>query len=163
MKFSGGGGRAFIRGKIFRTKITQKCEFSCKKLNEIDITTGFDRSSHQFYNYDCKSWLIKLTLWTYSHRISRNLSEKKRRDQFNSLIQELCSMVSTKNRKMDKSAVLRCTISFLRAHNGKWLADCTKKVLIIVLTIRPKIITMFVLIAAYKHKRPPIILWSYKP
>ncbi len=32
-------------------------------------------------------------------------------------------MVSTKNRKMDKSAVLRCTISFLKAHNGKTGSD----------------------------------------
>lgn len=48
---------------------------------------------------------------------SRNLSEKKRRDQFNMLINELCSMVSTNNRKMDKSTVLRSTISFLRNHS----------------------------------------------
>nr|XP_037270730.1 circadian locomoter output cycles protein kaput-like [Rhipicephalus microplus] len=50
-------------------------------------------------------------------RKSRNLSEKKRRDQFNMLINELCSMVSTSSRKMDKSTVLRATIAFLRAHN----------------------------------------------
>eukprot|EP00057_Strongylocentrotus_purpuratus_P018080 XP_011672554.1 PREDICTED: circadian locomoter output cycles protein kaput [Strongylocentrotus purpuratus] len=50
-------------------------------------------------------------------RKSRNASEKKRRDQFNVLIQELCSMVSTKTRKLDKSAVLRATIHFLKAHN----------------------------------------------
>ena len=54
-----------------------------------------------------------------SHRKSRNASEKKRRDQFNVLIQELCSMVSTKTRKLDKSAVLRATIHFLKAHNGR--------------------------------------------
>ncbi|XP_013774889.1 circadian locomoter output cycles protein kaput-like isoform X1 [Limulus polyphemus] len=48
---------------------------------------------------------------------SRNLSEKKRRDQFNMLINELCSMVSTSNRKMDKSSVLRSTIAFLRSHS----------------------------------------------
>ncbi|XP_075543375.1 circadian locomoter output cycles kaput protein Clock [Dermacentor variabilis] len=33
------------------------------------------------------------------------------------LINELCSMVSTSSRKMDKSTVLRATIAFLRAHN----------------------------------------------
>ncbi|XP_042904099.1 neuronal PAS domain-containing protein 2 isoform X2 [Parasteatoda tepidariorum] len=48
---------------------------------------------------------------------SRNLSEKKRRDQFNMLINELCSMVTSNSRKMDKSSVLRATISFLRNHN----------------------------------------------
>ncbi|KAJ8983465.1 hypothetical protein NQ317_014923 [Molorchus minor] len=52
-----------------------------------------------------------------SKRKSRNLSEKKRRDQFNLLINELSSMVSTGGRKMDKSTVLKSTISFLRNHN----------------------------------------------
>ncbi|CAL8079462.1 unnamed protein product [Orchesella dallaii] len=52
-----------------------------------------------------------------SKRRSRNLSEKKRRDQFNILINELSSMVSTSPRKMDKSTVLKATIAFLKAHN----------------------------------------------
>ncbi|CAH1723013.1 unnamed protein product [Aphis gossypii] len=46
-------------------------------------------------------------------RKSRNLSEKKRRDQFNNLINELNRMLSTTNRKMDKSTVLRTTINYL--------------------------------------------------
>ncbi|CAG9558267.1 unnamed protein product [Danaus chrysippus] len=50
-------------------------------------------------------------------RRTRNLSEKKRRDQFNMLVNELGSMVSTNNRKMDKSTVLKSTISFLKNHN----------------------------------------------
>ena len=50
-------------------------------------------------------------------RKSRNLSEKKRRDQFNTLITELGSMVSQNNRKMDKTTVLKTTISFLKQHN----------------------------------------------
>ncbi|KAL1518370.1 hypothetical protein ABEB36_002003 [Hypothenemus hampei] len=52
-----------------------------------------------------------------SKRKSRNLSEKKRRDQFNLLVNELSSMVSTSGRKMDKSTVLKCTIAFLKSHN----------------------------------------------
>ncbi|KAL0902560.1 hypothetical protein ABMA27_000400 [Loxostege sticticalis] len=52
-----------------------------------------------------------------SKRRTRNLSEKKRRDQFNMLVNELSSMVSTNNRKMDKSTVLKSTISFLKNHN----------------------------------------------
>ncbi|XP_072400005.1 circadian locomoter output cycles protein kaput isoform X1 [Diabrotica undecimpunctata] len=52
-----------------------------------------------------------------SKRKSRNLSEKKRRDQFNMLVNELSSMVSTGSRKMDKSTVLKSTISFLKNHN----------------------------------------------
>lgn len=50
-------------------------------------------------------------------RRTRNLSEKKRRDQFNMLINELSWMVSTNNRKMDKSTVLKSTIAFLKNHN----------------------------------------------
>lgn len=52
-------------------------------------------------------------------RRTRNLSEKKRRDQFNMLVNELSAMVSTNNRKMDKSTVLKSTISFLKNHNGE--------------------------------------------
>lgn len=54
-------------------------------------------------------------------RKSRNLSEKKRRDQFNLLVNELSVMVSTHSRKMDKSTVLKSTIAFLKNHNGKLL------------------------------------------
>ncbi|XP_058838658.1 circadian locomoter output cycles protein kaput isoform X2 [Topomyia yanbarensis] len=50
-------------------------------------------------------------------RKSRNLSEKKRRDQFNLLVNELNSMVSSNTRKMDKSTVLKSTIAFLKSHN----------------------------------------------
>ncbi|KAM7358345.1 circadian locomoter output cycles kaput protein Clock isoform 2-T2 [Cochliomyia hominivorax] len=48
---------------------------------------------------------------------SRNLSEKKRRDQFNSLVNDLSALISTSNRKMDKSTVLKSTIAFLKHHN----------------------------------------------
>jgi hypothetical protein len=54
-----------------------------------------------------------------SLRKSRNLSEKKRRDQFNMLINELSSMVTSAPRKMDKSTVLKSTISYIKNHNGK--------------------------------------------
>lgn len=54
-------------------------------------------------------------------RKSRNLSEKKRRDQFNMLVNELGSMVSSNTRKMDKSTVLKSTILFLKNHNGTLL------------------------------------------
>lgn len=51
-------------------------------------------------------------------RKSRNLSEKKRRDQFNLLVNELSAMVSLTSRKMDKSTVLKSTIAVLKNHNG---------------------------------------------
>ncbi|XP_069057098.1 circadian locomoter output cycles protein kaput isoform X3 [Pleurodeles waltl] len=49
-------------------------------------------------------------------RVSRNKSEKKRRDQFNILIKELGSMLPGNTRKMDKSTVLQKSIDFLRKH-----------------------------------------------
>ncbi|XP_030762615.1 neuronal PAS domain-containing protein 2 isoform X2 [Sitophilus oryzae] len=49
-------------------------------------------------------------------RKSRNLSEKKRRDQFNVLVKELSCIVSANERKMDKSTVLKSTISYLKNH-----------------------------------------------
>ncbi|XP_015590609.1 circadian locomoter output cycles protein kaput isoform X2 [Cephus cinctus] len=49
-------------------------------------------------------------------RKSRNLSEKKRRDQFNMLVNELGNMVNSNARKMDKSTVLKSTILFLKNH-----------------------------------------------
>jgi circadian locomoter output cycle kaput protein len=64
-------------------------------------------------------WLCSpVNILVYARK-SRNLSEKKRRDQFNMLINELSSMVSTNSRKMDKSTVLKSTISFLKSHNGE--------------------------------------------
>ncbi|XP_029463433.1 neuronal PAS domain-containing protein 2-like isoform X2 [Rhinatrema bivittatum] len=49
-------------------------------------------------------------------RASRNKSEKKRRDQFNVLIKELCSMLQGHGHplKMDKSTILQRTIDFLQ-------------------------------------------------
>ncbi|KAM4709840.1 circadian locomoter output cycles protein kaput [Discoglossus pictus] len=49
-------------------------------------------------------------------RVSRNKSEKKRRDQFNVLIKELGSMLPGNARKMDKSTVLQKSIDYLRKH-----------------------------------------------
>ncbi|GAB0101003.1 uncharacterized protein DMENIID0001_171200 [Sergentomyia squamirostris] len=63
-----------------------------------------------------------------SKRKSRNLSEKKRRDQFNLLVNELSSMVSSNNRKMDKSTVLKSTIAFLKNHNEITLRSRTHEI-----------------------------------
>ncbi|GCC24711.1 hypothetical protein chiPu_0003113 [Chiloscyllium punctatum] len=51
-------------------------------------------------------------------RVSRNKSEKKRRDQFNVLIKELGSMLPGNTRKMDKSTILQKTIDFLQKHKA---------------------------------------------
>lgn len=55
------------------------------------------------------------------HRKSRNQGEKRRRDQFNLIVDELNSMVSPSNQKLDKSTVLKATIAFLKQRNGKQL------------------------------------------
>uniref|UniRef100_A0AAR2KGD5 Circadian locomoter output cycles protein kaput n=1 Tax=Pygocentrus nattereri TaxID=42514 RepID=A0AAR2KGD5_PYGNA len=52
----------------------------------------------------------------HSYRVSRNKSEKKRRDQFNVLIKELGTMLPGNTRKMDKSTILQKSIDFLRKH-----------------------------------------------
>ncbi|XP_020830746.1 circadian clock protein PASD1 isoform X1 [Phascolarctos cinereus] len=54
-------------------------------------------------------------------RASRNKSEKKRRDQFNVLIQELCSMLQGQGQpiKMDKATILQKTIDFLHKQKEK--------------------------------------------
>lgn len=64
---------------------------------------------------------LKTTLFFFGFtRVSRNKSEKKRRDQFNVLIKELGSMLPGNARKMDKSTVLQKSIDFLRKHKGKF-------------------------------------------
>lgn len=68
----------------------------------------FIRKSHSFYK----------TFSDLLFRVSRNKSEKKRRDQFNVLIKELGSMLPGNARKMDKSTVLQKSIDFLRKHKG---------------------------------------------
>ncbi len=50
----------------------------------------------------------------------RNQNEKKRRDQFNMLIQELGNLLNHP-RKIDKSTVLSETLYFFRNFNGLFL------------------------------------------
>ncbi|KAG8231813.1 hypothetical protein J437_LFUL012307, partial [Ladona fulva] len=84
------------------------CEDSNAKMSSSFLKRSLARSDIMDDDIDDKD---------DTKRKSRNLSEKKRRDQFNMLINELSSMVSTTNRKMDKSTVLKSTISFLKNHN----------------------------------------------
>lgn len=65
-------------------------------------------------------------------RKSRNESEKRRRDAFNRLINELTILVANGDRKMDKSNVLKCAISFLKdrqpqAESTTEEANCTSE------------------------------------
>lgn len=65
-----------------------------------------------------KTYFINFVTMFLFFRVSRNKSEKKRRDQFNVLIKELGSMLPGNARKMDKSTVLQKSIDFLRKHKG---------------------------------------------
>ncbi|XP_034036388.1 circadian locomoter output cycles protein kaput isoform X2 [Thalassophryne amazonica] len=49
-------------------------------------------------------------------RVSRNKSEKKRREKFNALIKELGTMLPGNTRKVDKSTILQKSIDFLCKH-----------------------------------------------
>lgn len=52
-------------------------------------------------------------------RSSRNLNEKKRRDRFNVLVQEIAEIVLPENeRKLDKTTVLKRAINFLQHHQS---------------------------------------------
>ncbi|KAL4649220.1 neuronal PAS domain-containing protein 2-like isoform X7 [Arapaima gigas] len=66
--------------------------------------------------WDCVDDLLEEDEKDRAKRASRNKSEKKRRDQFNVLIKELCTMLQGQGypRKMDKSTILQRTIDFLQ-------------------------------------------------
>uniref|UniRef100_A0AAQ6A643 Circadian locomoter output cycles protein kaput n=1 Tax=Amphiprion ocellaris TaxID=80972 RepID=A0AAQ6A643_AMPOC len=70
-------------------------------------------------NVSTCDWLIQSkenVLYFYINSVSRNKSEKKRRDQFNVLIKELGTMLPGNTRKMDKSTILQKSIDFLHKH-----------------------------------------------
>ncbi|GFQ70212.1 hypothetical protein TNCT_268361 [Trichonephila clavata] len=89
----------------------RKCNLPIRKLKD------FKKSGYIQFLLSLMRSSVCAMIQLIMHK-SRNLSEKKRRDQFNMLINELCSMVTSSNRKMDKSSVLRSTISFLKNHSG---------------------------------------------
>uniref|UniRef100_A0A3B5LJM4 Uncharacterized protein n=1 Tax=Xiphophorus couchianus TaxID=32473 RepID=A0A3B5LJM4_9TELE len=69
-----------------------------------------------FSTNSCVEDLMDVDEKDRAKRASRNKSEKKRRDQFNVLIKELCTMLQGQGhpRKMDKSTILQRTIDFLQ-------------------------------------------------
>nr|XP_004665447.2 circadian locomoter output cycles protein kaput isoform X2 [Jaculus jaculus] len=79
---------------------------SCSKMSSI-----VDRDDSSIFD-----GLVEEDDKDKAKRVSRNKSEKKRRDQFNVLIKELGSMLPGNARKMDKSTVLQKSIDFLRKH-----------------------------------------------
>lgn len=75
---------------------------SCSKMSSI-----VDRDDSSIFD-----GLVEEDDKDKAKRVSRNKSEKKRRDQFNVLIKELGSMLPGNARKMDKSTVLQKSIDF---------------------------------------------------
>ncbi|KAF7205979.1 neuronal PAS domain-containing protein 2 isoform X1 [Nothobranchius furzeri] len=86
----------------------------------MDNLSDFDGpcpSSHREWDTNsCVEDLMDEDEKDKAKRASRNKSEKKRRDQFNVLIKELCTMLQGQGhpRKMDKSTILQRTIDFLQ-------------------------------------------------
>ena len=64
-----------------------------------------------------------------TRRSNRNLSEKRRRDRFNILVQELAGIVSPEEgRKLEKTAVLELAINYLRKHQSQQLKSLPRGV-----------------------------------
>ena len=74
--------------------------------------------SNSSSSYSCMNSSTYSTSFSLNERRrSRNQNEKKRRDQFNMLIQELGSLLNHP-KKIDKSTVLSETLYFFRNFNG---------------------------------------------
>lgn len=85
-----------------------------------------DNASHHTNSSSAYSYLNSSTTYSYTtttssnyslndKRRSRNQNEKKRRDEFNSLINQLGKLLNQNHaRKIDKSTVLSETLSFFK-------------------------------------------------
>ncbi|XP_008331173.1 neuronal PAS domain-containing protein 2 [Cynoglossus semilaevis] len=73
-------------------------------------------STHKDWDNICMEDMYDEDEKDRAKRESRNKSEKKRRDQFNVLIKELCAMLQGQGHphKMDKTTILQRTIDFLQ-------------------------------------------------
>ncbi|XP_067663348.1 neuronal PAS domain-containing protein 2-like isoform X1 [Haliotis asinina] len=98
--------------RIALIPITSKCSSVKSMKASSSISSTMNTDSESIMGFDDFEDDVKDNV----KRKTRNLSEKKRRDQFNMLVNELCSMVSVNNKKMDKSTVLKSTIAFLKNH-----------------------------------------------
>ncbi|XP_057696594.1 circadian locomoter output cycles protein kaput [Corythoichthys intestinalis] len=76
-------------------------------LKRIKMTTSIDQDDGSIFGLDDDDK-------DKAKRVSRNKSEKKRRDHFNVLIKELGTMLPGNTRKMDKSTILQKSIDFLQ-------------------------------------------------
>lgn len=99
----------------FNLLINTKKSRSDDSDNDFDMDDN-DSTTNSSSNYS------QMTSYTSSFsandkRRCRNQNEKKRRDQFNMLIQELGSLLNHP-RKIDKATVLNETLYFFRNYNG---------------------------------------------
>ncbi|KAJ7995888.1 hypothetical protein DPEC_G00231380 [Dallia pectoralis] len=85
-------------------------------VSVVDSAEVHSSSQREWDTSSCVDDLMDEEDKDRAKRASRNKSEKKRRDQFNVLIKELCTMLQGQGqpRKMDKSTILQRTINFLQ-------------------------------------------------
>lgn len=86
--------------------------------NDFDMDDGASMTNSSSNYSQLTSYASSSTYSLNDKRRSRNQNEKKRRDQFNVLIQELGSLLNHP-RKIDKATVLNETLFFFRNYNDK--------------------------------------------
>ncbi|XP_061895517.1 circadian locomoter output cycles protein kaput isoform X2 [Entelurus aequoreus] len=89
-------------------------------LNRIKMTSSIDQDDNSIFGLMDKDDKDK------AKRVSRNKSEKKRRDHFNILINELGTMLPGNTRKVDKSTILQESIDFLQKHKVAAQSESTE-------------------------------------
>ncbi|CAF0899407.1 unnamed protein product [Brachionus calyciflorus] len=104
--------------RFYRDRMSSSCSL---KSEESDFEMDDDRASFTNSSSGFSRMNSTYSSSTYSlndKRRSRNQNEKKRRDQFNLLIQELGNLLNHP-RKIDKATVLNETLFFFRNYNEK--------------------------------------------
>ena len=74
-----------------------------------------------FLQFSSTKFFLTIDSFLYYLRLSRNESEKLRRDRLNMYIVELAKLVplvTNVNKKIDKSTILRLAVNYLRIHHG---------------------------------------------
>lgn len=105
---------------MFTCKYTQAMSRSDESDSDIGDGEESATNSSSVYNSCTTNSYTNSASSNYSlndKRHSRNQNEKKRRDQFNSLIIELGSLLNH-TRKVDKSTILSEALFFIRNYNG---------------------------------------------
>lgn len=100
--------------------MTSRSDDSDNEFGDGDNESCTNSSAYSYMNSFTTKSSSNYSLANHDKRSSRNQNEKKRRDQFNSLIIELGSLLNHA-RKIDKATVLSETLFFFRNYNGLFL------------------------------------------